>query len=319
MSAGRPVTDFSIEAIIGRIGGQLKLAAGCCATVSGSTPAGEQEARASCQQISTSAQHFLQSIHASHLLQHLRLDAHLAASHRVDSQPPQPAKANPPRAIHRLVQRPEDEAEEIVDVVNVVDEHAAKASEPDDEDVSFYQYATKTQSKRCRPKRHVCPICALSLSNRGQLISHIRSHTGERPFKCEHPTCSKAFTRNEELTRHKRIHTGQKPYPCHICSKRFGRKDHLKKHVRTHTRRGVSQPLFPPPVGNQSIQFTPSLNSGAPKARLTNAPTNAGLNFKQAPHPIPFEPSLASLATPTTTSGRRMQQPFNSYLLAPKR
>ncbi|XP_003747475.1 gastrula zinc finger protein XlCGF9.1-like [Galendromus occidentalis] len=87
-----------------------------------------------------------------------------------------------------------------------------------------------------RPKKFQCPHCDVCFSNNGQLKSHIRIHTGERPFACEHDGCGKTFTRNEELTRHRRIHTGLRPFPCPVCQKPFGRKDHLKKHVKTHQR-----------------------------------------------------------------------------------
>ncbi|XP_077491440.1 Krueppel-like factor 1 [Amblyomma americanum] len=98
------------------------------------------------------------------------------------------------------------------------------------------ELAARWKAKKQRPKRFQCPHCKVSFSNNGQLKGHVRIHTGERPFACEHEGCGKTFTRNEELTRHRRIHTGLRPFPCPLCQKPFGRKDHLKKHVKTHER-----------------------------------------------------------------------------------
>lgn len=88
--------------------------------------------------------------------------------------------------------------------------------------------------KRSRSRTFPCPLCSVACSNRGQLLGHLRTHTGERPFPCTEPGCSKTFVRNEELTRHRRIHSGDRPYSCSTCGKAFTRKDHLNKHVRVH-------------------------------------------------------------------------------------
>uniref|UniRef100_A0A8C6WRF6 C2H2-type domain-containing protein n=1 Tax=Neogobius melanostomus TaxID=47308 RepID=A0A8C6WRF6_9GOBI len=53
--------------------------------------------------------------------------------------------------------------------------------------------------------------------------------------KHECPFCTKSFMSKQKLETHVRVHTGQRPFSCSICAKTFARKDHLDVHMRTHT------------------------------------------------------------------------------------
>ncbi|XP_069874420.1 zinc finger protein 202-like isoform X1 [Dipodomys merriami] len=96
-----------------------------------------------------------------------------------------------------------------------------------------------------------CPVCGKSFRCNSHVIRHLRTHTGERPYKCVE--CGKSYTRSTHLARHQKVHrrahkrppprrrgeeaAGRKerPYACGDCGKCFRWASDLARHRRTHT------------------------------------------------------------------------------------
>lgn len=128
--------------------------------------------------------------------------------------------------------------------------------------------------KRESKRNDTCEYCGKVFKNCSNLTVHRRSHTGEKPYKCE--LCSYACAQSSKLTRHMKTHgrTGKDVYRCRFCDMPFSVPSTLEKHMRKCV---VNQ-------GKHLNNFEAKLNS--------LSPVNA-----MHPHnfPMPPLPTLAAL------------------------
>ncbi|KAM9363214.1 uncharacterized protein ABDE67_014264 [Symphorus nematophorus] len=88
------------------------------------------------------------------------------------------------------------------------------------------------QHKIPRKKVCICRFCSKAFISPASLESHLRTHTGERPYGCS--ICGKKFSQFWNMKIHKNIHTGERPYQCSLCPDRFSDPSNLKKHQKRH-------------------------------------------------------------------------------------
>jgi Zinc finger, C2H2 type len=81
-----------------------------------------------------------------------------------------------------------------------------------------------------RPKNQ-CAVCGKHFSRSWLLKGHMRTHTGERPYRCPFVGCERAFADKSNLRSHLLIHTAEgKNYVCTRCNRAFAQKRYLHKH-----------------------------------------------------------------------------------------
>ena len=81
----------------------------------------------------------------------------------------------------------------------------------------------------------VCQECGKKSRTNPSHLSHLRTHTGEKPFKCPKENCAYASSGSSGISTHVRfVHLKEKKLKCGICDNFWPTKYSLKIHIKRH-------------------------------------------------------------------------------------
>lgn len=108
-------------------------------------------------------------------------------------------------------------------------------------------------------------------------------------FKHRCRYCGKVFGSDSALQIHIRSHTGERPFKCNVCGSRFTTKGNLKVHFQRHTSKFPHVKMNPNPIPEHLDKYHPPL-----LAQLSPGPIPG-----MPPHPLQFNPGGPSPFPPT--------------------
>ncbi|KAI5643517.1 hypothetical protein NE865_04501 [Phthorimaea operculella] len=138
-------------------------------------------------------------------------------------------------------------------------QHSAKQVECSECGRCYGSEALLKQHKYDSHASITCSICGKSYKNRYSLLYHMRQHSGEQPYQCQH--CDMKFQWSSRRAEHIRRYHLEPSVECDICHNMFrslgSLYDHRKRHFNPNSRLHVTQQT--PPVAEEEEVNTESL------------------------------------------------------------